>query len=242
MATQMMFCTRSIAHCVIVSTALLWPVAVSAQAPSAEAPAAAPAKKPPAKSAAPSTPKTSGPSGYPTRIPPPGPAEVPLFGARPFIDQRSGIAMTIPAGWLLLEAPQSADTEISRMIMDGPGQPSPSCGVVVLKANQPPNITQAQVNKAIHDDRNVDNIKKNVARGKSKLVSVQKLTASGVSGIFVQVLSPGSAASPDTTTYLAFYEALGRRYSLNCNVLTQDLDTMRPDIEAIVKSIRLPNS
>jgi len=207
-----------------------------------EAPAKPPANKAPAKPKAPAAAaKSVGPT-IATRIPPPGGAEVPLFGARNFVDQRSGVALTVPAGWLLLEAPESSDGEISRMILDGPGQPAPACGIVVIKARQPPNISQDQLNKAIHNEQNVANIRKNVAQGNRKLVDLKRLTNSGFSGISVQVINPGNTYSPDTTTYLTFSEAIGRRYSINCNVLTNDLDTMRPDIEAIIRTIRMPAS
>lgn len=217
--------------------ALMSPHALAQTPPPAAAPEA---KKPPAKAKPATASKTGGPT-LATRIPPPGPAELPLFGARNFIDQRSGVSLTVPAGWLLLEAPESGDIEVSRMILDGPGQPAPACGVSVLKAKQPPNISQAQLNKAIHDERNVDGIRKNVTQGGRKLVDLKRLTNSGFAGISVQLLSPGNAYSADTTTYLAFFEAIGRRYSVNCNVLTHDLDTMRPDIEAIIRSVQLPN-
>lgn len=215
---------------------------LAAQTPPADGTAAA---KPVARKPAPKKPgnaaaaKTSGPL-IPTRIPPPGPAEVPLFGARNFLDQRSGVTLTVPAGWLLLEAPEAPETEISRMILDGPGQPAPACGVVVLKAKQPNGVTQAQINKVIHDERNVASIRSNVAKGSAKLVELKKVSNSGYSGISMEVLVPGNQYAPDTTTYLTFFEAIGRRYSINCNVLTNDLDTMRPDIESILRTLKMP--
>lgn len=210
----------------------------------AQTPPAAPAK--PAEKAAPAakkTPQASAASTGPklsTRIPPPGPAEVPLFGARNFVDQRSGVSLTVPAGWLLLEAPAAPEAEISRMILDGPGEPAPACGIVVLKAKQPPGVTQAQLNKAIHDERNVASIRKNIVKGNAKLVDLKRVSNSGYSGISVEVTAPGSAYAPDTTTYLAFFEAIGKRYSVNCNVLTNDLDTMKADIESIIRTLKLP--
>lgn len=230
--------TRSLVLPLALGCSLLATQVVLAQAP--PSPTTPEVKKPPAKPKPAAAPKSVGPT-LATRIPPPGPAELPLFGARSFIDQRSGLSLTVPAGWLLLESPESGDSEISRMILDGPGQPAPACGISVLKAKQPPGINQAQLNKAIHDDRNVEGIRKNVTQGGRRLIELKRLTMGGFAGVSLQIISPGSPYAPDTTTYLAFFEAIGRRYSVNCNVLTNDLDTMRPDIEAIVRSMQFPN-
>ncbi len=41
---------------------------------------------------------------------------------------------------------------------------------------------------------------------------------------------------------ITFFEAVGKRYTFECNVLAADYDTMRVDIDAIIKSLRFQKS
>lgn len=175
-----------------------------------------------------------------TRIPPPGPAEVPLFPARDYVEPRSGLGLTVPAGWLVIEVPEVPEGEVARIFMEGPGTPSPSCSVVIIRPAQPARVTQAQLNRVIHDDRSVNSVRGQLGQEGRRVQNVRKLTQGGIAGLSVQVLIPGSQWSPDVTTFVSFFEQVGRRFSINCNALTNDLDTMRPDIEAILRSLRFP--
>ncbi len=177
-----------------------------------------------------------------TRIPPPGPAEVPLFPARDYVEPRSGLGLTVPAGWLVIEVPDVPEGEIARIFMEGPGTPSPSCSVVIIRPAQPARATQAQLNRVIHDDRSVNSVRSQLGQEGRRVQNVRKLTQGGIAGLSVQVLIPGSQWAPDVTTFVSFFEQVGRRFSINCNALTNDLDTMRPDIEAILRSLRFPTS
>lgn len=174
----------------------------------------------------------------PTRIPPPGPAEVPLFPARPYVDQRSQLNLMVPAGWLLVEVPQVPEGEITRMFMDGPGTPAPNCTIVVIRPQQPQGATQAVLNRAIHNDQQVDRMRRQLSSEGRRVVSIRKVTQSGVAGVVAQVAIPGNQYSPELTVFVSIFEQVGRRYSINCNSLSADLDTMRPDINAILESLR----
>jgi len=177
-----------------------------------------------------------------TRIPPPGPAEVPLFPAREYTDPRSGISMTVPAGWLVIEVPQVPEGEITRMFIEGPGTPSPSCSLVVQRPQQPARVNQGQLNRMIHDERSVTQVRNSLAREGRRVVAIRRLTQGGIAGLTSQLLVPGNQHAPDITAFVTFFEQVGRRYSLNCSAMTLDLDTMRPDIEAIIRSLRFPTS
>lgn len=171
-----------------------------------------------------------------TRIPPPGPAEVPLFPARDYTDPRTNMSMTVPAGWLVIEAPNGGD--LSHLFIEGPGSPPPSCTVVVLKPQQPANITQPLINRMLQDDRNLGSVRSNLGQQGRRVNSIRKVVQNGIAGIVAQVLIPGSSTSPDVTMFVAFFEAVGKRFSFNCTALTNDLDTMRPDIEAMFRSLK----
>jgi hypothetical protein len=182
------------------------------------------------------------PAAQPTRIPPPGPAEVPLFPAREYTDPRSNVALTVPAGWLVVEIPQVAEGEITRMFMEGPGTPAPNCTVVVVRPQQPPRATQAQLNRVVHTDQSVNGMRTQLSREGRRVVNIRKVTQAGIAGVVAQVAIPGSQHAPELTTFVTIFEQVGRRYSVNCNTLSADLDTMRPDIEAILRSFRFPTS
>lgn len=180
-------------------------------------------------------------AGPPTRIPPPGPAEVPLFPAREYTDPRSNLRMTVPAGWLVVEIPQVAEGEVTRMVVDGPGIPGPNCTVVVARPQQQPaRATQAQLNRALHADQSVNAIRSQLGREGRRVVNVRKVTQSGVAGVIIQVAVPGSAHAPELTTFFSLFEQVGRRYQVSCTTMSADLDTMRPDIDAIFGSFRFP--
>lgn len=177
-----------------------------------------------------------------TRIPPPGPAEVPLFPARDYTDPRSNLSFTVPAGWLVIEIPDVPENEIGRIFMEGPGIPSPSCSVVIVRPQQPARVTQAQLNRVIHADQSVASVRNQLGQEGRRVQTVRKLTQNGIAGLSIQVLIPGNQHAPDTTTFVSFFEQVGRRYSINCNAMTLDLTTMQPDIESILRSLRFPTS
>ncbi len=174
-----------------------------------------------------------------TKVPPPGPAELPLFGERAFNDARSKLTFTTPPGWMVIEVPQLQDGEISKLFLEGPGSPPASCGLIVQGVKHP-NVTQAQLNKLLHDDRNAANIKNNLSQGGRTLASMRKISQGGVAGIQGVVMVSATAQQPAIATILTFFEAVNRRYTFNCNVLAGDLDTQRTDIEALIKSVQFP--
>jgi hypothetical protein len=163
---------------------------------------------------------------------------VPLFPAREYTDARTGLTLTVPAGWLVIEVPQVPEGELSRLFMEGPGLPAPNCSIVTVRPQQPPRATQAQLNRVIHDDRSVNTVRQQLSQQGRRVVGVRKLNQTGIAGLTAQVVIPGGTWAPEMTTYVSFFEQVGRRFSINCNVLTLDLDAMRPDVEAIVRSLR----
>ncbi|MES2907520.1 MAG: hypothetical protein V4691_10960 [Pseudomonadota bacterium] len=175
-------------------------------------------------------------------IPPPGPAEVPLFGAREFTDSRSNLEMTIPAGWLVIEIPRLPKDSISMIMMEGPGSPAPTCRLGVRAPKQPPKIAQAQINKIMHDGRNLAMVKNNLAKDGREVVAVNKLVIKGINGVQAQVLVPGNERRPDVTLLVNFFETVGRAYSMECTVMAADYDNMSKDIDALIKSLRFANS
>jgi hypothetical protein len=182
------------------------------------------------------------PATPPTRIPPPGPAEVPLFPARDYTDPRSNLQLTVPAGWLVIEVPQVPEGELARLFMEGPGTPAPNCSVVVQRPQQPARVTQASLNQAIHRDQSVAAIRTQLAQQGRRVVNIRKVTQGGLAGIVAQVALPGGPHLPEMTTFVVLFEQVGRRFSINCTTMSLDLDTMRPDIEGIVRSLRFPSA
>lgn len=172
------------------------------------------------------------------RIPPPGPAEEPLFEEREFSDSRSDLELTVPRGWVVVEVPQLQKNDVSLILLDGPGTPAPNCRIVVRKPKQPDKITQAMINKIMHDKRNLDQIAKNLSSNGRKVLSVSKTAIRGANGIEAKVQVPGTSRRPDIVIFVNFFEVVGRAYSFECSVLGADADNMSDDIEALVKSAR----
>lgn len=192
-------------------------------------------KRPPAKAAT----KLTGDG----RIPPPGPAELPLLPARDFSDSRSLIDLTIPAGWIIIEVPPSQKTEgASLILLEGPGAPAPSCRVILRTPKQPPKIAQAQINKIMYDDRNLQIVRKNLSQGGREVQTLTKINNRGINGLQAKVLMAGSAQRPDVTLLISFFEMVGQSYSFECSTLTADLDNVSADLDTIVKSARLTKS
>ncbi len=77
------------------------------------------------------------------------------------------------------------------MLMEGPGSPPPTCRISVLSPKQPTKVTQAMLNKIMHDDRNVAAIRANIGRDGRKLVGMNKITQDGLNGLRAQVIIPG---------------------------------------------------
>jgi hypothetical protein len=176
----------------------------------------------------------------PTRIPLPGFGELPLFGSRVLEQEEIGFRMTIPAGWIADGAsPQGQDGVIARMIMEGPGSPSPSCVLNVLRNQIPPRLTQAQVNTALHRDENIANLRRTLGAQGRRVNEVRRVTRTGVAGLQARVTVPGNASRPDVALFLTFFEALGRRFNIECQVLAADLQSHQPDIEAIFTSLEI---
>jgi hypothetical protein len=177
------------------------------------------------------------------RIPPPGPAELPLLPASDFSDSRSSIEISLPAGWRAVEGPRNAKTDITTLILiDGPGSPEPTCHVIVRAPKQPPKITQAQINKIMYDERNVQMVRKNLAQGGREVQSVTRVSNHGVNGLQSRLLMPGNEHRPDVTVMISFFEMVGQAYSFECSALTADLDNAADDIDMMVKSARLTKS
>lgn len=229
--------------------------AVAQQAqPAAPAPAAPAAPRPaqtqPAPQAQPqqrqpqqqrqAQPRQQPPASVPTRIPPPGPAEVPLFPARDYTDPRTRLTLNVPAGWLVIEVPEAPEGTLGQMFIEGPGLPPPNCGITIVRPQQPARVTQAQLNRVLADQRSINGVRGNLAQEGRRVVSIRGIAQGGIGGIAAEVLIPGNALQPDVTTFVTFFEQVGRRYSINCNVLTNDLDSMRNDIQSIIRSVRFP--
>lgn len=221
------------------SALALGPAAAQDAAPKPAKPAAAdparPAASKPAatKPAAPAKPTLQ----EKTKVPPPGPAELPLFGERAFQDKRSGMSFTTPAGWMVIEVPELQEGEVTKLFLEGPGSPPGSCGIIVQGVKHP-NMTQAQLNKLLHDERNAANIRKNLAQGGRTVASTRKLTQSGVAGMQGVIVMNGNTQAPSVATVLTFFEAINRRYTFNCNILTGDMDTQKADIDALIKTVK----
>lgn len=171
-------------------------------------------------------------------IPPPGLADRPLYDAREFTDSRSNLEMTLPAGWLVVEVPRIPKDVISLILLEGPGSPAPNCRFSVRTPKQPPKITQAQINKIMHDARNLAMVRTNLGKDGRQVVAVNKLSLKGINGLQAQVLVPGTDRRPDVTLVVNFFETVGRAYSLECTVLAADYDNMGKDIDMLVKSLR----
>lgn len=176
-------------------------------------------------------------------IPAPGPAEKPLIGAYEFSDSRSKLDFTVPAGWRALEVQQKdKNADSSLIVVDGPGMPSSNCRVAVRKPRQPDKITQAQINKLMHDKRNMDMIAKTLSANGRKLLSISKSTVDGTNGLSARVLVEGNARRPDITILVSFFEVPGHAYSFECSVLNADLENTVPAVEALIKSARFAKS
>lgn len=190
------------------------------------------------------TPKTSAkPSPAEAHIPPPGPAELPLLPASDFSDSRSSIEISLPDGWRAIEAPRNPKTDVTTLILiDGPGSPEPTCHVIVRTPKQPPKITQAQINKIMHDERNVQMVRKNLAQGGREVQSVTKISNRGINGLQSKLLMPGNEHRPDVTVLISFFEMVGQAYSFECSTLSADLDNVANDIDVMVRSTRLAKS
>jgi len=177
------------------------------------------------------------------RIPPPGPAELPLLQARDFSDSRSLIDITVPAGWVVMEVASNQKNEnASLILLEGPGAPAPSCKIVLRVPKQPPKISQAQINKIMHDERNLQMMRKSLGQGGREVLSITKVSNRGLNGLQAKLLVPGSDRRPDVIMAITFYEAVGQAYSFECSALSADIDNVGTDLDAIVRSARLTKS
>jgi hypothetical protein len=182
------------------------------------------------------------PTGSMARIPPPGPAELPFLPAQEFASSRGDLELSLPAGWTAIEAPHNAKSDASLVLLDGPGSPGPSCRVVSRVPKQPPKITQAQINKIMHDDRNVQMVRKNLSQSGHEIQSIAKINSHGINGLQAKLLIAGTEHSPDSITLISFFEVVGQSYSFECNVLSADYDNISNDFDVILKSARLTKS
>jgi hypothetical protein len=174
------------------------------------------------------------------RIPAPGPAELPLLPAQDFSDSRGTIELSLPTGWNVAEIPNPQKTpDASLILLDGPGSPSANCRVIVKSSKQPPKITQAQINKAMHDERNLQNMRKSLGQNGREVLALAKLSNKGIYGLQAKLLVPGNEYRADMTVLISYFEAVGQAYSFECTVTTADFDNAADDLDSIVKSARL---
>lgn len=175
-----------------------------------------------------------------TRIPPPGFGELPLFGARELEHTEMNFKMLVPAGWIADGA--SADQQqgvIGRMILEGPGLPAPSCLMAIVQNQVPAGITQQRINQALHQDQNVNNLRRQLGQRGNRVADLRRITRGGVAGFSARIIAPGNAQRPEVTLYMTFLEAVGRRYTVECQVLTADMQTHQRDVEQMLASLEI---
>ena len=254
------------ASAIVLATLLACAGTATAQQPAPAAPAAQPRPAAPAAPAAqprPAAPQGQGaqpggqarPQGQgqqrpaaqaprqpetPTQIPTPGFGELPLFGARTLEQAEIGFRLTVPAGWIADGAsPEGQEGVLARLIMEGHGSPAPSCLMSVVRNQTPPRVTQAQINQALHRDQNVAGMRRTLSQGNRRIDDLRRVTRTGIAGIQARVTVPGTAMRPSITLFFVMHEALGRRFSIECQVLSADLQTQRPEIEGVFDSLEI---